>query len=112
MSSASSDSSLPTAPAAPAATERHYTLAEVTTSIPNYVDKQDRQLAFLIDSMFFAARNITFSLPKRHADDVMKSMMHHILDRHNNGTQECKRIIYDAYEKWAGEPYESESDSD
>ena len=112
----SSNSEVPSA-AVPAATAaaveeketRHLTLAQASTSIPESVE--DRQHAYLIDCLFFAARDITFSIPGKFKKTVMRSMVHHALDQHNNGTKECKQLIYAAYEKWFGDPYES-SDSE
>lgn len=69
------------------------------------------QYKSLIDTLFFGARNCTFSLPDRYRLTVMRSMLRFAMEQLNGGSEEEKEIIYAAYDKWVGEPY-TESDSE
>lgn len=64
----------------------------------------------LIDTLFYGARDSTFSIPERYRMNVMKGMLHFALEQLTSSDPEDKQIIYDAFEKWAGEEYESDSD--
>jgi hypothetical protein len=66
----------------------------------------------MIDTLFFGARNTTFSIPDRYRLTVMKGMLHFAMEQLNGGSEEEKTIIYAAYEKWTGEPYSNDSDDD
>ena len=65
-----------------------------------------------IDILFFGARDSTFSIPDRYRMDVMRGMAHFALEQLTSSDPEDKEIIYEAFEKWAGEPYKSNNDSD
>jgi hypothetical protein len=67
------------------------------------------EFADTIDTLFFGARNTTFSVPEKYRLKIMRAMYHFAMEQLNGGSEEETEIIRDAYLKWAGEPY---NDSD
>jgi hypothetical protein len=66
----------------------------------------------LINTLFMGARDCTFSLPERYRLTVMRSMLHFAMEQLYGGSEEEKEVIYAAYEKWSGEPYEDSDEED
>ena len=65
----------------------------------------------MIDLLFYGARDTTFGLPDKYRLTVMRGMHHFCMTQLCNGSQTQINTINTAYEKWAGEPYESEDDN-
>jgi hypothetical protein len=70
------------------------------------------QFKYWIDILFFGARNTTFGIPDMYRMKVMRGMAHFALEQLASDDPEDEEIIYEAFEKWAGEPYKSNNDSD
>lgn len=73
----------------------------------------DAAFTHMMDILFMGARDTTFSIPDEYHLSVMRGMLRFAMEQLYNGTEKHKEIIYAAYQKWAGEAYESDSgDSD
>lgn len=77
----------------------------------NEEEKERAAYKHWIDILFFGARDTTFSVPDRYRMIIMRSMAHFALEQLTSDDPEDKQIIYDAFEKWAGESYKSNNDS-
>jgi hypothetical protein len=72
-----------------------------------------KQFKYWIDILFFGARNTTFGIPDQYRMKIMNGMAHFALEQLTSDDPEDEEIIYEAFEKWAGEPYKSvNNDSD
>ncbi len=63
----------------------------------------DASFTYMIDMLFFGARNTTFGVPDKYKQVIMRGMLDFALEQLCDGTEECKKIIHDAYTKWGGE---------
>ncbi len=71
----------------------------------NEENKERAAYKHWIDILFFGARDTTFGVPDKYRMTIMRGMAHFALEQLTSDNPEDKQIIYDAFEKWAGERY-------